>query len=1110
MGFLPHRSFVALRAVMGAFVLPLAVAEAKAAPVDAVVGELVDIARFGTPLAGDGTVGVEWANPHRVSEVRVAGVDAGLAESLRVEWWGSIWPANGHGGWMRLDDQWNGKWVRVDARPEPGESGQLLFRFPPLTRQEWDKEPRPPMEEEPTYRKTLKVRVVARGKSIPRDMHLSVFGSSRWREASFDVETRCSREGPVTGSIEITNGVLVSLESLLAPREVDVVEGSEWSGQCRAGGSTGVRIRLRYSDDADRNSNGLTRVTVRLGAAPGSTGFSFVPRDVLKEGAIRLPSLATLVSETSRGMTLANDPGPTRAHWSRPVRLRLNERPEMTRTMAMAGIPRLTPARDIPIGVPSARQELFVGPRGDWSIWALSLNTDNGRDAQRWAFAKQFGTERLWGRLVALLDTREQPQFDGGDREGTLRYLEDGSLPLVHVKWHRGPLRFHHALAATTLLGDYGDDVTRRGDETVVLLTRLAVTNAARVPHAATVNLRYSRHVPLVLKDDGTIAIEPPDGVPVPEGLSPLYGQISMDKAAGGGAAGWTMLPAADEKTSAILRWQATLQPGETRLIHFKAPFVELLDAEEMKRLKEIDFDKEVPRVLDYWRERFTRGMQIDVPDPALNNFYKANLWHNVITTDRDPETGLYNQGVGTVQYRVFGNETVMIARSMDMRGEHLEAERFIEPFMHYQGDKALKGRFSTKDGAFHSAGAYTHGEYAMNHGFVMWGAADHFLLTGDRAYLDRVAPKLIKGCDFLISQRASTMGEDGSPRSRIHGLTPASSLEDVVEYKYWFAVNGYYYLGMKRVAQALAAIGHPQAERIAAEAEEYRRDIETAVREATTRSAVVRILDGSFIPYVPSRVFQWRHLTEGWIRESLYPALHLATAEVVSPDDPLMTWMLDDLEDIIFFSGASGYGVDYERTWFERGALTPQPCLLDTPTVYMARDEIAAALRSFWNTYALLIYPDVHCFAEWAPDFGRGGGPVYKTSDESRFVMWLRQLLVWEDGDRLWLARAAPREWLQNGKVVRIADAPTLFGRVGLTIRSYTDQGKIQATVSLPTRSGPREAWLRLRHPLGHRLRAVYIDGQLVEPERIVGEDIRLIPGVSDTSRPVEVTAEY
>ena len=60
---------------------------------------------------------------------------------------------------------------------------------------------------------------------------------------------------------------------------------------------------------------------------------------------------------------------------------------------------------------------------------------------------------------------------------------------------------------------------------------------------------------------------------------------------------------------------------------------------------------------------------------------------------------------------------------------------------------------------------------------------------------------------------------------------------------------------------------------------------------------------------------------------------------------------MLDELEDNIFFSWQSGFNVsDFEKTWFEHGGLTLQPCLLDTPIIYMARDEIARVVRSIFR----------------------------------------------------------------------------------------------------------------------------------------------------------------
>lgn len=1079
-------------------------------PNEAAVGEAVNMADFGRRLSGDSYIGWQWDNPRDIYELRISGIDRRTAESLRLEWWGSVWPANGIGGWMRLDDPWNGKWVPANARPKLTGSGQFVFKFPPLSKEEWRqalKINQYPDKKQPVFRSTLKVRLIAEGKKVLSKARLSVFGKSRWSKTTFDIETRSSHDGKVSGRVELINGVLVSLQSLPHPRSVQV-DSTGWGTQGAAGGSTGVRIKILYTDSEDLNSNDLTRVTVRLGPNPRSPGFSFVPQDVFKEGIIRLPCFGTIVSDTSRNLTLANDSGPSGDKWRMPVRGRILEQPEMTREMAMQGIPRLSPLRWVPLGVPSARQEFLVGPNGDWKISALSLNTDTGRDARRWIFNKNFGKKRLFDELAFLLDTRQKPDFDGGDRKEVRRYLEEGHLPLIHVQWQNGPFRYHHALASTILLGDYGDDVSRRGDETVVLLSKLQITNSSKTKQLANLNLRYSINAPITLQKDGVITVEPADSNEVRSGLAALRGVISMGKPRGGGAANWTVQSGSGPGSSAILHWQENIEPGRTRSIYFKTPFVELLDNEELARLKTMSFEDQVPKVMRYWRERLAKGMQIEVPDEALNNFYKANLWHNVITTDRDPQTGLYNQGVATLRYRVFANETVMIARSMDMRGEHTEAERFLEPMLHYQGHEALKGRFSTKDAVFHGAGDYTHGEYAMNHGFTLWGVADHYLLTGDRAYLKRVAPKLVKGCDFLINERASTMSKQGSI---IYGLSPASSLEDVVEYQYWFATNAYFYLGMKRVALALADIGHPEARRITVEVEKYRRDIEASIREATTRSAAVPLRDGNYIPYVPSRAYQWRHLTEGWIREALYCSLHLVTTEVMSSDDPLMTWMLDDLEDNIFFSRQSGYNIsDYQNRWFQRGGVTPQPCLLDMPIVYMARNEIPAALRAFWNTYALLIYPNTQCFAEWARSFGIGGGPVYKTSDESRFVMWLRQLLLWENDNQLWLGRATPREWLEDGKTIRIERAKTIFGTVSMVIRSEAAKGRILAELSLPKRNPPSEVWLRLRHPQGKHPRRVSINGKLVELERIVGSDIRIVPGEKDLSRPVKVKAEY
>jgi len=1068
------------------------------------IGQLVDIAEFGKALSGERFIGVEWENLREIRRVSITfpeGTSALPVDNLRLEWWGSVWPNVGVGtyqpGWLQKDDHWNGQWVRVDTKAEKGpDANTWEFTFPPLTKKEWKKAL---PKQIPSYRGTLKVRVASEGEPMPEGARISVFGESRWSETSFDIRLRGYK-----GQFDVINGKLLSISKWDNPFS-EKIDSPLWESKRSNSSTVGVRIKVLYADNANPHSNDLTRVTVRKGGAH-STGFSFVPQQVLKEGIMRVPTMSAVIIETGREMPQEK----ASADWERPVRLRIRERPETTYESAMAGIPRLSPPMWVPMGVPSARQEVFISALGDWAMWWPSLNTE-GRDSKRCLFRqpKKGKKGRDQPGLYMLMDTRDVPKFDGKDREGMKRYLEEECLPVFHAQWRTGPIHYHNMMATTILLGDIGDDVGRRGDETVVFLAKMEVRNTSDTPAKATFNLRYSHGAPLSLEVDGIIAIHP--RVEIPADLVPLRGQVSVDRADGGDIEGWTVMPSGVPGTSQILRWQATLDPGQTRTLYFKQPYVDLLDKEEYQRFKEINYDEEVPKVVAYWHKRMAGGMQIDVQSPALNHFYAANLWHNLITTDRDPKTGLYNQFVGTWGYKVFANETVMIARSMDMRGEHVEAERFLEPMLHFQGSEPLTGNFSTKKDVFHGAGAYTHGRYAMNHGFVLWGIADHYLFTRDRAYLERVAPQLVKGCDFLMSERKATMAEPFGPDNRVYGLAPACALEDITEFKYWFATNSYFYLGMKRVARALADIGHPEAQRISEEAEAYRCDIKKALGEATARAAVVRLRDGTYIPQVPPRAYQWQHLTGGWVREALYCSLHAASAGVIRPGDWTMTWMLDELEDNIFFSRSAGFGLkDVDKYWFERGAVTKQPCLLDTPIIYMARDEIKAALRSFWNTYALLIYPDIQALAEWATNYGKPGGPFYKTSDESRFIMWFRQLLIWESGDRLYLARAAPRTWLEDGKTIRVERAPTFFGTMSMSIRSEADSGCINAKVTLPSRNPPEEVWLRLRHPQGKKPERVFINDRQIDSKRIVGEDIRIVPGVRVLPRPIEIRAEY
>ena len=86
--------------------------------------------------------------------------------------------------------------------------------------------------------------------------------------------------------------------------------------------------------------------------------------------------------------------------------------------------------------------------------------------------------------------------------------------------------------------------------------------------------------------------------------------------------------------------------------------------------------------------------------------------------------------------------------------------------------------------------------------------------------------------------------------------------------------------------------------------------------------------------------------------------------------------------------------------------------------------------------------------------------------------------MLVMEAGDSLWLARATPREWLEQGKKISVQNAPTHFGTAAYQIVSDAEHGKIAATVEMPSRNPPKSVLLRFRHPQALPMKSVTVNG--------------------------------
>ncbi|MCE9567985.1 MAG: hypothetical protein K8U57_38785 [Planctomycetes bacterium] len=81
--------------------------------------------------------------------------------------------------------------------------------------------------------------------------------------------------------------------------------------------------------------------------------------------------------------------------------------------------------------------------------------------------------------------------------------------------------------------------------------------------------------------------------------------------------------------------------------------------------------------------------------------------------------------------------------------------------------------------------------------------------------------------------------------------------------------------------------------------------------------------------------------------------------------------------------------------------------------------------------------------------------------------------------GQSLWLARATPRAWLEQGKKISVKNAPTHFGTVAYELVSDADNGKTSATIELSSRKAPKEVVLRFRHPKSAPIKGVTVNGK-------------------------------
>jgi hypothetical protein len=929
-----------------------------------------------------------------------------------------------------------------------------------------------------TYRRTLKLRLVFA--SSPRLGKVEVFSSSQEKRVELRLQLGAGETAQRTwdGRIRLYNGRLESVR-VWKGAAGDTADGERFHLTTQ-GPAKGLSVSLVAAAEGLPGSHDTTIVT--LDAADRT--FSFAIPDVEK-GPLYVPDFHAYV-------TLASDPGEFSASvvkHGRKIREKLATEPEQTYERASKEIPALDPVER-----QGGRLYLPLAADASWQKFAFEWG---GNIVISKSGTKAMGTElkRLeWkgDRLSWRIGTGLTPNFRPAAKDSTLSVLEN-YLPLARARWTTEGLDYTEEGFATLLSGPLGPDDPQRNEQTpAVLMLKVTVRNPG--PAAATSHLWLAtdpaeglsfRHEELLAGDGQLVRArvrwpEPAHAslAPVPEGAKTLQG----------------------------IHAEIPLRAGQEQTIFISLPFIPRLSLQERRLLASLDYKQARTRALDYWRAATANTIPFAVPEKPFMDFARAVIPHIRISATKDPKSGLYMVPAASYSYLVFDNEAAFQCVMLDALGNHALAAEYLEAFVRLQGSKPFEGTYrGDQHEVYHGARVdkdydYTASEYNLDHGTVLWALGEHYFFTRDKDWLRRVAPSMKKAADWVFEQRKYTELNDGGEPIPEYGLLPAGHLEDNSDWGHWFAVNAFAAAGTKRLGEALANIGDPSAAHYAEEAASYTKDLRAAVRRAAQISPVVRLRDNTYVPYVPTRPYQRIRLFGptrvafysrypqrvlptyrlSATREVLYGPMILLSLGIFHADETLADAVLDDWEDNATMSSSLGlfvHGWVDDQYWFSRGGMVFQANLQNPVLAYLRRNEIPAAIRNLYNDFVACYYPGVNVFTEEFRQWQSPSGPFYKIPDEAKFVNRLRDSLVREDSDALWLAAGTPRRWLAPGQKIEVRNMASYFGPV-----SYQMEGRkngVSIRVQLPTRNPYKTAWLVVRTPQAKPLQSVQIAGQ-------------------------------
>jgi hypothetical protein len=670
---------------------------------------------------------------------------------------------------------------------------------------------------------------------------------------------------------------------------------------------------------------------------------------------------------------------------------------------------------------------------------AIAANLIRGRLTDRFG---ETSTQPLAPNTVVLFRAGPNAEIFGRVRKdySSIGY-ELGYLPVVVATYETGGVRYRETALA--------DQPARETGGWDIAYVRFEMTNISKSPRVA--ELRAE----VVLNDGGQAAT---DGNRV---LDPNGAVLMMSSEA---------------------RRKFELKPGESVQLYLKIPYVP--DGKGLAGPpSQADFEAAHARVRTFWSGLLAQAARIDVPEPRLNNVWRALLLQNFILADGPRFTygsGLMYNDSTYPQENGFGAHTFAMYGFKDYANA-------LQPW--------FVGMSVTRSGAGR--------KYQNRRAMVLHHLLENYRLTAKTDLFDRFKDDYYRVAEEILSDRRGTMLEVNGEKPLHWGLLPPDKpgvdVQASTQTNYVLGHNITNCQGLQDFGRFLVVTGldRERGERYLREAADFRKTLLSAMERAAIR------VPGR-PPFVDLQTLYFRQTPD--YGPEPYDDLALGRLQgtyfhywvdmefhynFFNPGDAVGQWLADYVQQ------RNGFALGLARA---RG-MQDKPSGAVNP-VYDAgyfnyrlrRGEIDRFLIGLYGRLAFGMSRHVYVSSEGQPLAGYNtekGGFVSaqysfpNSASNASTLLMLRNALVVEElkdnvetGD-IFLLRGAPRAWFQDGKRIGAAGLATYFGDISFSVDSRLKRRTMVATVDAPARVPYRRILLNLRHPDRAPILRVTVNGK-------------------------------